>query len=92
MHDFARLLHLAGGYSVKEVSTAPGDRIVERPLGELRLRDTGVVVLGIVRHDGTYVGAPGKETVINPDDGVILYGRDEALAELVSSREDTARS
>ncbi len=64
------------------MATEAGDWIVGRPLGELRLRDEGILVLGVVRPNGTYVGAPGKETCIEAGDTVILYGRDEAFADL----------
>lgn len=82
VHDYVRLLHLSGEYSVKEMATEEGDWIANRPLGELRLRDEGILVLGVVRRDGTYLGIPGKETVIEPGDTAILYGRDDVFAEL----------
>lgn len=51
-------------------------------MGELRLRNEGLTVLGIVRSDGSYVGVPGKDTPIEVGDTVILYGRATAIAEL----------
>ena len=82
VQDFARLLHLAGDYSVKEVAVEPGNWLADRPLGELRVKDEGVIALGVVRSDGRYLGAPGKDTVIAAGDTVILYGRDAVLVEL----------
>ena len=82
VHDYVRLLHLSGDYSVKEMAVEEGDWIASRPLGELRLRDEGILVLGLVRRDGTYLGIPGKETVIEPGETAILYGRDDVFAEL----------
>ena len=82
VHDYVRLLHLSGEYSVKEMATEEGDWIANRPLGELRLRDEGILVLGVVRRDGTYIGIPGKETVIEPGDTAILYGRDDVFSDL----------
>ncbi len=84
VRDYARLLHLAGEYSVKEMAVQPGDWMAGRRLGELRMKDEGVLVLGVVRPDASYVGAPGKDTAIEPGDTVILYGRDTVLAELDS--------
>ena len=86
VHDYARLLHLSGEYSVEEMATEEGDWIVNRPLGELRLRDEGILVLGVIRRDGTYEGIPSKETVIEPGDTVILYGRDDVFADLALRR------
>lgn len=82
VQDYARLLHLAGEYSVKEMAVRPGDWMAGRPLGELRVKDEGVLVLGVVQRGGTYIGAPGKDTVISAGDIVILYGCDAILGEL----------
>ena len=64
VRDYAGLLHVAGEYSVKELLARPGGWLAGRTLGDLRLRDEGVTVLGIVRQDDSYEGAPGKNTVI----------------------------
>ena len=86
VQDYARLLHLAGEYSVKEMAVRAGDWMAGRSLGELRVKDEGVIVLGVVQRDGGYVGAPGKETVIEAGDTVILYGCDSVLCELDERR------
>ena len=86
VQDYARLLHLAGEYSVKEMAVRPGDWLAGRSLGELRLKDEGVLVLGLVQRDGTYIGVPRKETVIAAGDVVIVYGCDAILCELDERR------
>ncbi|MDQ4133120.1 MAG: TrkA C-terminal domain-containing protein [Actinomycetota bacterium] len=86
VHDVARLLHLAGEYSVKEMLAEEEDWFTGRPLGDLRLRDEGIIVLGIVRADGTYVGAPDGETIVRDGDTVIVYGRDDAFEDLATRR------
>lgn len=87
VQDYARLLHLAGEYSVKEMAVQPGDWMAGHRLGELRMKDEGVIVLGVAHADGSYVGAPGKETLIQAGDVVILYGRDRVLSELDERKE-----
>ena len=84
VRDYTRLLHLSGEYSVREMAVCTGDWMAGQALGELRLKDEGVLVLGVVHSDGAYVGAPGKDTVINAGDTVVLYGRDTVLVELDS--------
>jgi K+/H+ antiporter YhaU regulatory subunit KhtT len=84
VRDYARLLHLSGEYSVREMAVCAGDWMAGQALGELRLKDEGVLVLGVVHADGVYVGAPGKDTVIDAGDTVVLYGRDTVLDELDS--------
>jgi hypothetical protein len=83
VRDYASLLHLAGEYAVKEMAVDGGHWMAGRPLGELRLKDEGILVLGVVKDRGvTYVGAPRKDTVIDAGDTVILYGCQTVLAEL----------
>jgi TrkA-C domain len=84
VRDYAGLLRVAGPYSVKELHVETGDWLAGRMLGELRLRDEGVVVLGVVNPDGRYSGAPDKETRLAPGDQLILYGHDDTLADLDS--------
>ena len=84
VRDYAALLHVSGEYEVKEMLAAPDAWITGRTLGELRLRDEGILVLGIVRVDGTYLGVPTKHTRVEPGDTLILYGRDGRFVELTA--------
>jgi hypothetical protein len=80
--DYDELLHLSGEWRVVELKVEPDDWIAHRPLSQLDLPDEGVLVLGITRPGGRYIGAPTGETRLLPDDLVLLYGRSEALDEL----------
>ncbi len=90
VRDYASLLKLSGNYSVRELGVRPGDWLSGKPLKECRLTDEGVLVLGIHRDDGSYVGAPRSDTEIYDDDTLILYGHSEALENLDRRRDDTA--
>lgn len=80
--DSAGLVELPGGYAVTELAVMDGDWVAGRRLGELRLRDEGVVVLGLTRPDGAYVADPDGHTAVTCGDILVLYGPDERLAEL----------
>lgn len=80
--DLAGLLDLSGEYAVTELAIKPADWVVDRSLGDLALRDEGVVVLGLHRADGHYLGAPTGRTVVAAGDVLIGYGRGELLREL----------
>jgi len=82
VRDYPALLNLSGGYKVAELQVKPGDWLAGKTLAEMRLRDEGVLVLGIQRADGTYIGAPRGWTEVRPGDTLILYGRAELLSEL----------
>ena len=80
--DYAELLRLGGEWGVGEVSVREGDWLACERLVDLDLRPEGVAILGIERADGTYLGAPGFDTEVQPGDVLLLYGRRERLAEL----------
>jgi hypothetical protein len=87
--DYAGLLHLAGEYAVMELKLTAGSWLANRTLQELRLPEEGVLVLGISRSDGTYIGAPYGATVACPGETLLLYGRSSRLAELGRRRADS---
>ena len=83
--DYARLLDLSGDYAVAELKVQPGDWVAGRTLADLRLRDEGLVVLGIHR-DGGYVGVPDPHARVEDGDTLVLYGRTGRVAELDDRR------
>lgn len=82
VQDFAKLLHLAGDYQVNELQVEPGDWMADKQLARLGLRKEGIMVLGITRLDGRYIGAPDGETTVRENDVLILYGRAGAMKDL----------
>jgi hypothetical protein len=82
VRDYAGLLHLSGDYKIVELEVAEGDWLAEKCLSDLCLRDEGVLVLGIQRDDGRYVGAPKGSSEVVPGDRLLLYGRESALKNL----------
>lgn len=80
--DHASLLRLQGDYRVAELAVDEHDWLSSRQLADLELSREGVLVLGISRPDGTYVGAPRAEDVIEPGDSVVLYGRQDQIEAL----------
>lgn len=86
VYDYASLLHLSGDFTVTEVFAGDGSWIADRRLRQLDLREEGIRVLGIVRVDGTYVGAPIGETVVHLGDTMIVYGHRRDVADLATRR------
>ena len=80
--DLGGLLQLAGDYSIQELAVDDGDWAAGRSLGDLGLRDEGVVVLGLTRSRGGYIGAPTGASVVQPGDVLVVYARSEQLEEL----------
>lgn len=88
IRDYDELFKLSGDYSVREVKVEKDDWLAEKKLRECRLNKEGVLVLGIYRADGSYVGAPIAETKIYTEDTLILYGRSGVLENLDARRAD----
>lgn len=82
LHDYTRLLRLSRNYVVSELQVRQEDWLAGRTLAECQLTREGVLVLGIERPDGAYVGAPGAESRIEAGDCLIVYGRQETLVDL----------
>lgn len=80
--DLLSLLQLSREYAVSELAIGPSDWVAGRSLADLALRDEGVVVLGLTRADGRYLGVPTGRTVVASEDVLIVYGRADLLREL----------
>jgi hypothetical protein len=85
--DYVRLLQIGGSYSIDEIEVEHDDWVEGRPLRDLRLNREGVVVLGVRRADGRYVGVPSGATTIQAGDTVIVYGEAQQLDELRDRKE-----
>ena len=77
--DYARLLDIGGDYGVKEMSVSEGDWICGKDLRETELQSEGILVLGIQRNTGDYLGAPTPDTEFEDGDVVVLYGPSNAI-------------
>jgi uncharacterized protein with PhoU and TrkA domain len=82
VRDYANLLHLTGDYRVNELNVKAHDWMAAKSLKDLKLRDEGIIILGITREDGRYVGAPNGYTKVKADDTLLLYGRAPSLENL----------
>ena len=74
VQDYSKLLHLAGDYQITELHVSKNDWIANKTLADVGLRDEGIVVIGIERQNGDYLGVPYGETEIFPGDVLVVYG------------------
>ncbi|MGD1979623.1 MAG: TrkA C-terminal domain-containing protein, partial [Akkermansiaceae bacterium] len=80
--DFDYLLNLRDGYCVFDGEIHKSHPWVGSELWELRPADQGVIVLGIYRTGGEFIGAPKKDTLIKEGDLLMIYGRDEDVTRI----------
>lgn len=75
--DYDYLLNLQDGFCVFDGEVHAEHPWVGKELREVRPADAGVIVLGIYRDEGDFVGAPKKDTRVEKGDVLMVYGRDE---------------
>src|SRR3954453_16230573 len=77
VRDYGRLLALQADWAVSELAVEQDDWIAGRNLAEMKVRDEHVVVLGIQKPSGEYVGVPHGDRRIEAGDLLVLYGHEE---------------
>lgn len=82
VQDYSKLLHLAGEYQIAELHVGKNDWIVNKKLNELKLRDEGIIVIGVNRENGDYIGVPDGQTDVRHGDILITYGRAQVIENL----------
>ena len=86
VRDYARLLGIQGGFEVTEIAVSEDTWLANKRLDQLDLSHEGVLVLGIIQGDGTYLGAPPHQTIINAGCKIIIYGPEDRLVELAQRK------
>ncbi len=81
--DYELLLNVHHGFSVSDFKISEGHPFAGKPLYESRPSDLGIVVLGVTKTDGSFVGTPSKDEVLEPGDTVMVYGSEEAVEKMV---------
>lgn len=84
IRDYDYLLNLRDGFVIFDKEICEGHPWIDQALWETRPSDVGVVVLGIYRKDGSFTGAPDKDTKVGLGDVLMVYGRDEDVKKALS--------
>lgn len=80
--DYEVLLHVDEGFSVSEVELEEDHPFAGKALRDSRPGDRGIVVLGIHRSEGDFIGAPDREQRLLSGDVVMVYGSDTNVREM----------
>lgn len=83
--DYVRLFHLANDYRIAEIHVKSDDWVAGKKINETNVRDEGIVLLGIQRITGEYIGAPISTTEIHATDILLVYGK-AGLIDDISNR------
>ena len=82
VRDFDSLLNLSDNFSVAEMSVEEDSWLLGQELSELALTREGILILGIHRANGHFVGVPRGDAKVALDDRLIVYGHANALQSL----------
>ena len=77
--DYETVLRSSDGFAVMQVEIEHGHPLIGRTLAGAKLSTEGVLVLGIKRSDGEYVGATHSTTEIHEGDLLTVYGHEGAI-------------
>lgn len=77
--DYASILHFSGDYRLGQLYIQPRGRFDGKDMQQSRLKEEGIIVLGIERKDGGYIGTPKGDTNIFAGDTLIIYGHSSDL-------------
>lgn len=86
VEDYSRLLHLRDAYGVSRFCVESEDWVEGKTLGEARLWDEGLLVLGIECPGGTFIGAPPADVEMRVGDELVVYGLSDRVADLAARR------
>lgn len=82
--DYAGLLQVGRGYIVGKHNLRGDEWFCGLRLAESRLRNAGVVVLGVSKPGGEFIGAPHGETRLEPNDLISMYGRASRIEKVIA--------
>ena len=82
IQDYVAILHLQNEFAVWEIKVEPNDWFEGKSLIEAGLSREGVLILGIQRKNGFYIGAPQGISKIHEGDVLVMYGPMPRLEEL----------
>ncbi|BEP18091.1 TrkA C-terminal domain-containing protein [Pyrofollis japonicus] len=80
--DYEHVLGLSKGYTISIIRVKPGSWLDGKSLREAKLRDEGVVVLGVYRQTPQgeiFIGAPRPDFKIRGGDRLVCYGPEDVL-------------
>ncbi|MBT8036431.1 MAG: TrkA C-terminal domain-containing protein [Verrucomicrobiae bacterium] len=77
--DYELLLNVEHGFCVSDFRMEAEHPFVNKALHESRPNDQGIVILGVTKRGGGFIGTPSKDVVLEAGDTVMVYGSEESV-------------
>ena len=77
--DYDLLLKVQSGYCVSELEISSDHELAGADLGDSRPADKGIIVLGITKPSGEFIGVPSRHETIQVGDTLLIYGSESAI-------------
>jgi hypothetical protein len=90
VQDYVAVLHLQNEFAVWEMQVESKDWLAGKSLIDAGLSSEGVLILGIQRKNGIYIGAPQGVSRILEGDILVMYGPQQRLEELDQRKAGTS--
>lgn len=82
--SFSRLMTLMDDFEISEIELSENKWLAGKTLAELGLQEEGLLVLGIIKADGSYIGVPRGRYVLESQDDIVVYGRSDRVKEVTN--------
>ncbi len=82
VYDYELLLGLSRGYTIGQFKVRRNSWLANRRLEDLKLKEEGILVLGIHRKckdREVFLGAPKGDVIIKPGDVIVCYGPEDGI-------------
>ena len=84
--DYELLLNVQHGYCVSDFHIEINHPFAGKSLMHSRPNDQGIVILGVSKPDGSFIGTPNKDEILEPGDTIMVYGSEDAVDTMAHPR------
>jgi hypothetical protein len=86
--NYKNLVHIHNDYKIGEFVLSTGNSLIGQVFKDNTLKQRGVVVLGVKRSDGTYIGTPKDNFKFEDNDLLTVYAKQSDIATINDLQEN----
>lgn len=82
VQDYLKLLNLRKDFEISTIKLENESWLSGKKIADSELRNEGVMILGLTRKDGKYIGVPRGKYQLHAGEELVLYGNKEDIAKI----------